>query len=198
MTRRTASIDPEYFNALYGADPDPWRFASSDYERGKYAATMAALPSRRFAAGLEVGCSIGVLTSQIAQRCDALLALDVAEAALAQARARCASRHPAVRFEQRAVPGDWPDGRFDLIMLSEVLYYLDAGDLRETARLTAAALQPGGCVILVHYLLETDYPATGDEAADGFIAASGLSPVLQVREPEYRIDRLERPAGSPG
>ena len=199
MTRRTASIDPGYFDALYGADPDPWRFASSDYERGKYAATMAALPPRRFAAALEVGCSIGVLTSQIAHRCDALLALDVAEAALAQARSRCtAALYPAVRFERRAVPGDWPDGRFDLIMLSEVLYYLDASDLRKTARLAAAALQPGGCMVLVHYLGETDYPATGDEAADGFIAATGLNPVLQVREPEYRIDRLERSASSPG
>ncbi len=198
MTRRTGSIDPGYFDALYGADPDPWRFASSDYERAKYSATMAALPPRRFAAGLEVGCSIGVLTSQIAQRCDALLALDVAEAALAQARARCASLQPAVRFEQRSVPGDWPTGRFDLIMLSEVLYYLDANDLRETARLAAAALQPGGCMVLVHYLGETDYPATGDEAANGFIAACGLTPALQVREPEYRIDRLEQSAGSPG
>ena len=199
MTRRIASIDPGYFDALYGADPDPWRFASSDYERAKYAATMAALPPRRFAAGLEVGCSIGVLTSQIAQRCDTLLALDVAEAALAQARARCApAHHTGLRFERRAVPGDWPDGRFDLIMFSEVLYYLDASDLRETARLAVATLQPGGCMLLVHYLGETDYPATGDEAAEGFVAACGLSPALQVREPEYRIDRLERSASQPG
>ena len=89
MSRRTESIEPAYFDALYAADPDPWRFASSDYEREKYAATLDALPPRRFAAALEVGCSIGVLTRQLAARCDTLLALDVAEAALAQARARC-------------------------------------------------------------------------------------------------------------
>ena len=84
-------------------------------------------------------------------------------------------------------------------MLSEVLYYLDAAGIRETARLAMAALEPGGCVLLVHYLGETDYPATGDEAAEWFIAASGLSPALRLRAPGYRIDRLEHaPAASQG
>ncbi len=193
MSRRTQTIEPAYFEGLYGADPDPWRFATSAYERGKYAATLAALPPRRFAAGLEVGCSIGILTAQLAARCDSLLALDVAEAALAQARARC----PGVRFEQRAVPGGWPPGQYDLIVFSEVLYYLDEAANRETARRAAAALRPGGTVLLVHWLGETDYPATGDEAAEWFIAASGLRPDLQAREPEYRIDRLEGAAAGP-
>ena len=193
MTRRTETIRPDYFDGLYAADPDPWRFASSEYERGKYAATLAALPPRRFATALEIGCSIGVLTSQLAARCDDLLALDVAEAALAQARARCPQdRYPGVRFERRAVPDAWPDGRFDLMVFSEVLYYLDAAGIRVVAAQAMAALNPGGCILLVHYLGGTDYPSTGDEAATGFIAASGLSPAFAVREPMYRIDRLDR------
>ena len=189
MTRRTETIRPDYFDGLYAEDPDPWRFATSDYERDKYTATLAALPVRRFASGLEVGCSIGVLTQQLAPRCDTLLALDVAEAALAQARVRC----PDVRFERRVIPDEWPPGRFDLIMCSEVLYYLDAAGIRATAGRAIAALQSGGCIVMVHYLGGTDYPSTGDEAADGFMAAAGLSPALQVREPLYRIDRLDLP-----
>ncbi len=192
MTRRTETIRPDYFDGLYAADPDPWRFATSDYERGKYAATLAALPSRRFQAGLEVGCSIGVLTQQLAPHCDTLLALDVAETALTQARARC----PDVRFERRVIPDEWPPGRFDLIMFSEVLYYLDAAGIRATAARAIEALRPGGCILMVHYLGGTDYPSTGDEAADGFMAAAGLSPALQVREPLYRIDRLDLPAAT--
>ena len=66
--------DPAHFDRLYGADPDPWKFATSDYERDKYAATLAALPDRRFTRCYEVGCSIGVLTRQLAPRCDAILA----------------------------------------------------------------------------------------------------------------------------
>lgn len=192
MTRRTASIEPGYFDALYAADPDPWRFASSAYEAGKYAATLAALPPRRFADALEAGCSIGVLTRQLARRCDRLLALDVAEAALATARAA----NPGVRFERRRIPQEWPDGRFDLIVLSEVLYYLDADAIRRSAALAVASLAPGGCALLVHYLGETDYPTTGDEAAELFIAASGLTPAAAQRTPGYRIDRLD--AAPPG
>ena len=190
MTRRTETIRPDYFDQLYAADPDPWRCATSDYERDKYAATLAALPGRVFEAGLEVGCSIGVLTAQLAPRCRDLLALDVAEAALAEARARC----PTVRFERRAIPDEWPPGRFDLIVLSEVLYYLDAPGIRAAAAHAVPALAPGGCILLVHYLGGTDYPSTGDEAAEGFMAATGLSPALQVREPLYRLDRLDPPS----
>ena len=189
MTRRTASIEPAYFEQLYAADPDPWRFATSDYEREKYVATIAALPPGRFARGLEVGCSIGVLTQLLAERCEGLLALDVAESALAQAQARC----PGVRFERRAVPDQWPDGSFDLIMFSEMLYYLDQPGIARTAALAVDALEPGGSIVLVHYLGGTDYPSTGDEAADGFIAASALTLDLQVRSEAYRIDRLGRP-----
>jgi SAM-dependent methyltransferase len=188
MTRRTASIEPVYFDELYAADPDPWRFATSGYEREKYAATIAALPPGRFGRGLEVGCSIGVLTQLLAARCVDFLALDVAEGALAQARARC----PSVRFERRAIPGDWPEGSFDLIVFSEVLYYLDQPSIVRTAALAIDALQPGGSMVLVHYLGGTDYPCTGDEAASSFIAASGLTRDLEVRAGGYRIDRLRR------
>ena len=188
MTRRTASIDPAYFEQLYASDPDPWRFATSGYEREKYAATLAALPQRRFPQTLEVGCSIGVLTAQLAGQCDRLLALDVVDAALDQARQRC----PAVKFEKRRIPDEWPNGAFDLIVFSEVLYYLDRTGIEQAAHRATAALTSGGCILLVHYLGGTDYPTTGDEAAEYFIAASGLSPGRQLRAEMYRIDRLDQ------
>ncbi len=192
MSRFERSIPPDYFEALYAGDPDPWRFASSAYERDKYAATMAALPRARYAAALEIGCSIGVLTRRLAERCDALLAVDVAAAALAEARERCADRANA-RFECRRMPGDWPPGRFDLVLLSEVVYYLDRADVGLLARHVAAAA-PGGDVVLVHWLGETHYPLTGDEAAETFIAALGAATVVSAqREAEYRLDVLRLP-----
>src|ERR1700761_3998891 len=96
---------PGYFDRLYADDPDPWNFASSEYEREKYAATIAALPPGRFARALEVGCSIGVLTRLLAVRCEALLAVDVAESALLQAEERC-SDQPWVTFARMAVPAE--------------------------------------------------------------------------------------------
>ena len=194
MTER-ASLTPEYFKALYASDPDPWRFATSDYEREKYAHTLDALPAPRFASALEVGCSIGVLTRALADRCDCLLSLDVAEVALAQARTRCADA-PHVRFDLAQVPRDWPveAGPFDLILLSEVLYYLSLADIDAVAAACHASLAPGASVLLVHWTGETNYPVTGDEAAERFIAGmAGVAKVTrQERRPEYRLDVLQQ------
>src|ERR1700710_2019517 len=128
MTRSTHSLTPEYFSELYASNPDPWNFVTSPYEHAKYEATLAALSRPAYAEGLEVGCSIGVLTRRLADRCAHLLSLDVAESALDAARARCADS-PHVDFLRAAVPAEWPPGRFDLIVLSEVLYFFTPEDL---------------------------------------------------------------------
>ncbi len=189
-------LTPGYFEQLYARDPDPWRFASSDYERDKYAATMAALPPGRFASAFEVGCSIGVLTRQLATRCDDVVAVDVAEAALRQAEQRCADL-PGVAFANMAVPGEWPEGAFDLVLFSEVLYYLGLPGIGEAGSRTLASLRPGGTVVLVNWHGATDGACTGDDAAELFIAACSprLAPSLQHRAEQYRLDVL-REAGT--
>lgn len=190
MTRARSSLSPDYFAGLYADDPDPWRFASSGYERDKYAATLARLPRARYASALEIGCSIGVFTRALAERCDALLALDVVPPVLDAARARCADR-PNVRFALGAVPEAWPEGRFDLVVIAEVAYYLDRADLARLVRRVAGAVPPGGDIVLVHWTGQTDYPLSGDEAADGFIADAGFAAVLhQARTERYRLDVL--------
>jgi hypothetical protein len=188
MTAR-ASLPPTYFDALYARNADPWRFASSDYERAKYHATMAALSAPRFCAGFEVGCSIGVLTRQLADRCASLLAVDVAEAALVQARTRCAGLSH-VTIQRMRIPAEWPDRVLDLVLLSEVLYYLSPDDIALTASRTRCCLSRGGAILLVHYILPTDYPCSGDVATEIFIANVGLAPILQRRETQYRLDLL--------
>lgn len=191
MSRHKASLRPDYFARLYASDPDPWRFASSDYERGKYAATLAALGKERYRAGLEIGCSIGVLTSQLAQRCDSLIAVDVSAAALDHARARCAGM-PGLTFATAMVPGTWPSGQFDLILLSEIIYYLDRNDLGRLVDRVRGSLASDGEVVLVHWTGETDYPLSGDEAARSFIAQSAdfADIVRELRTEHYRLDVL--------
>jgi predicted TPR repeat methyltransferase len=188
------TLQPGYFDRLYQGDPDPWRFATSGYEREKYAATLAALPRERFARGFEVGCSIGVLTRQLAARCDALVAVDVAEAPLAQARERCAGLEH-VRIERMAVPGEWPGGRFDLVLFSEVLYYLGFDGITEAARRTLGCLDPGGALLLVNWRGPTDGVCSGEEAADRFIAACGdaVRHARLERAERYRLDVLMKP-----
>lgn len=184
-------VTPEHFDRLYASDPDPWKFATSEYERDKYAATLAALPCPRFARAFEVGCSIGVLTRQLAARCNAILAVDVADAALQGAAARCRDQSH-VQFARMVVPQDWPPGAFDLILFSEVLYYLDDADQAAAARLSLQSLSPGGAMVLVNWHGPTDGFCTGDDAAEAMIAACApaLRPVTQQRAERYRLDVL--------
>ena len=180
--------DAAYFQALYERDPDPWRFASSDYERDKYAATLAAIGEGPIGRAWEVGCSIGVFTAALADRCEALLAVDVAEAALDQARRRCAGK-PHVRLVRLCVPAEWPEGRFDLIVFSEVLYFLSVSDIRLTARRSVASLSPGGRILLVNWTGENGQALSGEAAADAFLVAiPELSMLSQDRRPGYRLD----------
>ncbi len=199
------SLPPSFFDAIYAEAPDPWSFATSEYEAAKYAATVAALSKTRYRSGLEIGCSIGVLTRQLATRCDALLSIDVAERALNQAVERCADL-PHVRFTLLQVPQAFPDGKYDLVVVSEVGYYWSAADLRVSRDLILEHLVPGGHLLLVHWTVEVpEYPITGDDVHAAFVERAGertgerdegpdapLRHLRGLRERTYRLDLFER------
>jgi cyclopropane fatty-acyl-phospholipid synthase-like methyltransferase len=193
MSEPGQTLRPEYFDALYTADPDPWKFAASPYERGKYEITLEAMPKPRYRSALEVGCSIGVLTRSLASRCDSLIAIDAAQTPLHEARRRCADL-PGVRFEHMFVPDQWPGGTFELILLSEVVYYLSRDDVGRLAAKVINSLPKGGSVILVHWTGLTNYPLSGDEAAALFIERIGPTFVVERadRYAEFRLDVLLR------
>ncbi len=185
----TPAERPGYFDALYAANPDPWDFETSAYERSKYDATLAALPAPHYRSALEVGCSIGVLTERLAPRCDALLAIDLAEAALERAAARCVNQ-PQVSFATSQLPDAAPRGPFDLIVLSEILYYFNRTSLARVARLLAQQSASPTDLLLVHWLGPTpDYPLTGNEAVACFEASLPDATIIhRAREPLYRLD----------
>jgi SAM-dependent methyltransferase len=193
MSGNRASRDARHFQRLYDASPDPWRFRTSEYEHLKYHRTIASLGGRRFRSGFEVGCSIGVLTHMLAMRCEKLLAVDIVEEPLANARMMCAEQS-WVRFQRMQIPRDWPDGVFDLIVLSELLYFLSPDDIAAVADHIPAALAWDGVVLLVNWRGRAGDPCTGDEAASVFIARTErwLTPSTQHQEESYRLDLLHR------
>lgn len=182
-----ASLDERYFDGVYAADPDPWSFASSDYEQAKYDDTIDALGGRSFTNGFEIGCSIGVLTQRLAARCASLLAVDINDRALAAARVRNEA-HPHVRFAKMAIPREFPAGHFGLIVVSEVAYYWSDDDLA-LARDRIARTAAGGIVELVHFLPAVpDYVRDGDAVHAAFLADPRYEPIEQRRAERYRID----------
>ncbi len=188
------SLPPSYFDKLYSSDPDPWKFETSEYEANKYAATIAALPKKRYRSAFEIGGSIGVLTHKLAQRCDALLSIDVSNLAQKQAIERCQSL-PHVRFKIMSVPAQFPSETFDLTLVSEVGYYWCWEDLKKAQQLILEHLEPGGHLLLVHWTLYArDYPLSGDEVHDSFLelAPSKLKHLLSQKEEQYRLDLFER------
>lgn len=188
------SLPPNYFDELYRENPDPWQFETSPYEAAKYAATLAALPRARYAGAFEIGCSIGVLTEQLAGRCDALLAVDVSEVALDRAQERCRCL-PQVRFARMRVPAEFPAEGFDLILLSEVGSYWTPEDLVRALDLMVAHLVPGGHLLLVHWTPFTaDLVTPGDEVHDIVLRHAGtrLRHLLGQRASTYRLDLFER------
>ena len=185
------SRDAAYFEAMYAADPDPWQFKTSAYEAAKYEATVAAIADRRYRSALEVGCSLGVLSQRVAPFCDAFLGVDIAEAPLVEARGRCQDL-PQVRFERMAVPDAWPEGGFDLILLSEVLYFLSPTDIAATAGHVRRSLLPSGTVLLVNWIGNPEPPQPGDQAAELFLTAAGLPAERQERAELYRLELLRQ------
>jgi len=185
MTKRARTFDD-----LHARDRDPWGTESSHYEAAKFARTLAALPRPRFRRALDVGCSVGVLTRRLAQRCDHVLAVDVSEVALSAARRRCAGQH--VSFRRGEVPEDFPEGRFDLVVLSEILYFLSPAEVARTRGRVMRAIRPGGSVVLVNFLGPCDLALCGEEAADLFCAglAARFAEARTARPGGYRIDVL--------
>jgi SAM-dependent methyltransferase len=184
------SLDSEYFKDVYDANEDPWNFETSEYEAAKYAATISALPRKQYENVLEIGCSIGVLTQLLAKKSIYLLATDVSQKALDLAAKRCENLSNTF-FKKMSFPKELPEESYDLIMISEVAYYLSAADWRFAMNSLYERLLPNGSVVLVHWLpVVHDYPQTGDEVHDSFekVMQAKMTNVFSTRAETYRID----------
>lgn len=186
------SLPPAYFDELYARSHDPWGFEDRWYERRKRALTLALLPDERYGSAYEPGCSIGVLTRELADRCDDLLASDVAPAAVEAARTRCAGLTNVTVVRAR-LPVGWPDRHFDLVVVSELGYYFDPP---MTAVLAERAFGGADTVLAVHWRHPVhDYPQRGDEVHAAFGAAAdehGFGLVASYRDEDHRAEAWSR------
>jgi protein-L-isoaspartate O-methyltransferase len=187
-----ASNSQSFFEMKYRADVDPWKFASSTYELGRYETTIRALGGRRFARAFEPGCSIGVLTERLAKICDRVEAMDISLTAVRQAQERCRA-YRNVTIGTGALPEAIPRHDFDLIVFSEIGYYFDPAALREIAAQLIDHLTIGGVFLAVHWLgSSADHRLTGDQVHELLSVIPGLQPMESQRHEGFRLERWSR------
>ncbi|RIX98179.1 methyltransferase domain-containing protein [Aureimonas flava] len=187
---------PDHFARLYAADGDPWHVRSSPYERDKRAAAVAMLAGHSYGRLLEAGCGEGHLTAAILHAGVAREAIAFDRDPAIVARANAMGWGADMRFVEGAMPDAVPEGRFDLVVLSEVLYFLSEVELIRFGDVLRGRLADGAHILLISYLGATDTPLDGRAASDLLVAALGAGvTTLGLRETEaYRMELVACPA----
>ena len=183
------NIPIDYFEEIYKESDDPFRFDKSWYETRKYNLTLAALPHPKYNRTFEPGCSIGVLTSKLAARTHSLESWDISKRAVEIAQDRVTPLAPNVQFKVAAIPDDWPTGLFDLIVLSEMLYYFDEETLGRVIAQSLSSLSLGGTLVTTHWRHErNDQLWIADEIKEFVESSDQLINVSSVVDPDFLVD----------
>lgn len=179
------SVGQEHLQALYADTSDPWGFAHSEYEQAKFAATRRALSRPHYKGAFELGCGNGQLARHLVDLCESYTGMDAVAIAVEAAREAVPTAHFIHDFYPCYLPAD----DFDLLILSEILYFLDYDSLRKLAS-DIAISWPQAEVLCVSWLGETDHDLQGEEALEIFTTALATHEFELVAQADgYRIDR---------
>lgn len=174
-------VDAPDFDALYRASEDPWSVHSSWYEQRKRDLVLASLGQPRYATALELGCGLGQITAPLASRCDKVRAVDLSPSAIERCHALLAAQGIRnVSFDVMSVPEAWPLSErdpVDLVIVSELAYYLSPERFTRLMQLCLRSLDAGGEWVMCHYM-----PAFDDR----------VQPTHALHEAVHRLSGLVR------
>ena len=187
------SLSPEAFEARYVGGRDPWSFADDPYELGRYRSILSALTRPAYGTVYEPGCSIGVLTQQLAAIARRVIATDFAPSAIAQAQVRCRN-HANVEILCADVQTFVPDAPTDLIIFSEIGYYFSADELVALVAKLAQLMPHGGEFVAAHWLgTSEDHVLHGSRVHEILGKCLDWAPAQHGRHPEFRLDSWIKP-----
>ena len=190
------SVADSYFDELFQASDDPWAFKQRWYERRKRALTLAALPRERYAAIFEPGCANGELSADLATRCDRLLACDTCLPAVELARKRLSTFSHAHVIQAR-LPQQWPAERFELIVLSELGYYLDEADLNLWIDHALSSLTDDGQLLACHWRPAIEgCPLNAEQVHQILQQRLQMPRLFSHEEPDFLLDIWSRDSES--
>ena len=186
------SVATPYFDQLFAGNDDPWAFRQRWYEQRKRALTLAVLTRPHYTSIFEPGCANGELSAELAGRCDRLVCCDTAAAAVALAQNRLMGFAHA-QVHQRRLPQEWPTGQFDLIVLSELCYYLDANDLQRLIDCALNALTDNGQLLACHWRPRIEgCPQTAEQVHELLAQRLGMPHLMQHHESDFLLDLWSR------
>lgn len=184
------------FNRVHTEAEDPWGVDSSRYEHRKRDVLMASLPRERYERALDIGCSTGALTAQLATRARAMTAVDASDVALERARARLTEQAlDNVELRKAVVPDEWdPQWRdLDLVVVSEVGYFCSPEQWKLLLTRCTKALTPGGHLVLCHWRHPIkDWPLDGDDVHRQARRRRNLTRLIEHREADFEVEIFSR------
>jgi 2-polyprenyl-3-methyl-5-hydroxy-6-metoxy-1,4-benzoquinol methylase len=188
----TDATSPLFFDRKYRRNADPWNFATSEYEKARYATILRVLNGRRYSRGFEPGCSIGVLSAQLATQCDRLECIDISPAAISMARERCRNLANTT-FSCVSVLDFASPGPFDLIVFSEIGYYFNAETLSALAQRLVSRLSSDGVLLAEHWLdASEDHVLSGQRVHEILSNTPALRHQHGEIHPHFQLDRWRR------
>lgn len=182
------SVSPDYFEQMFATSDDPWSFRTRWYEQRKRDITLAALPCQRYQRVFEPACANGELSALLALRSQSLLCQDINAKAVGLARDRLQG-FDHVRTEQGRVPEDWPDGHFDLIVLSEVGYFLDEAEWGQVIAKVSSSLVEQGGLLACHWLHAIEgCPQNGHDVHQALADQLGWHRLVRHEEADFLLE----------
>lgn len=183
----TTSTDREYFDKLYEATVDPFRIWQSEYEQSKRSHAMSLLQKPRYPSAFEPGCGNGAFSLDLSSRCEQLTAVDWSEDALKAAALHCAGV-PNIDFYALDFPKSLPNQKFDLLVVSELLYYFSDEKLGHFFEILPDIVKPSGEILLVHWRGKSDdYPSNGDLVHKAFHDHASIKVLETFEHPQYLV-----------
>lgn len=148
--------------AKYATEEDPWGIGEADSERYDLYVESIRAHARAHGSVLDVGCGFGAMLARLRGDFQRLRGIELS----AEAVAKGANRYPFIEFEQGSIDAlertSVDHDRFDAIVFSDVIYYVEEPAKRAALRWIAAHLSPSGLAFIAAYC-----PGTGDYLSPG-------------------------------
>jgi SAM-dependent methyltransferase len=186
-------IEPGGFEHVFQSNADPWRTFSDHDEALKRAAIVRAIGAMPIGRVLELGAGNGSNSVAIAGRA---LWLDATEGTNSGVGliSRVLADHRRARVLRLVLPARFPRPVYDVVVIAELLYYLQPRDMNAVARAVGRALRLGGRLVLAHHRIDFhDFAQHAAGLHDRFLGATGRRwrPVAKLRTRRWRVETYE-------